>query len=112
MVIYGTCRYFLFLVPTMMIGDSSSTSVATTTTTLSTDNVTEQRREVLNELSEYNYQLAELTRQKDEIEREVSSARKQLGFCIRWDGNAGQWYEICYAFRLIRYRQKWTSRFV
>lgn len=76
MVVCGTFRFILFLDLTMMFGDSSSTSVATTTTTLSVDDVAEQRCEVLKDLSKYSYQLVELKGQKDEIEREVST-RKQ-----------------------------------
>lgn len=114
MVVCDTFRYFLFLDLTMMIGDSSSTSVATTTTTLSADDVAEQRREVLNELSKYSYQLAELENQKYEIEQQVSTRKQcwQWGFCTRCAGNVGRWHQIYYAFRPIRYWQKSTSRFV
>lgn len=77
-----------------MIGDSSSTSVATTTTTLSADDVAEQRREVLNELSKYSYQLAELESQKYEIEQQVST-RKQ---CWQW----GFWQCRSMAYNLLR----------
>lgn len=113
MVVCNTFRFFLFLDLMMMIGDSSSTSVATTTTTLSADDVTEQRREVLNELSKYSYQLVELKCQKYEIEREVSTRKQcwQWGFCTWWDGNAGVRYNIYYAFRTIHYWQKSTSHF-